>query len=333
MIEFKIGKCPKCGKLAEIIISNNPIVAGVCLNCLKRELDPSKLEQADFFCRTYNLSFNPNLWMDLYEKYKDDVFKYYVQQSLSADQNNLYYKKVTSDLWKKADEEWEKSKTFETLLNKIDKIKDSFILRNQIKWGPNYTFEEYVQLENLLISTLRANDITNPLQIDSIKKACKISIALDKAIKEGNSKDIKEFTAAYTNFVKTAQIDNIIAAANNDTITTVADLAEEIEKCGGQFKFYDNVERDIVDKTINDIKTYIKTLVLESTGLTSTFELISQNYKNNVEQEATDEATSKVSIDDIIKNTKALENKELDEEVSSDDLEDLEIEDDDDDLF
>ena len=61
MIEFKIGKCPKCGKLAEIIISNNPIVAGVCLNCLKRELDPSKLEQADFFCRTYNLSFNPNL--------------------------------------------------------------------------------------------------------------------------------------------------------------------------------------------------------------------------------------------------------------------------------
>ena len=29
-IKFSVGKCPKCGKLGEIIISNNPIVPGVC---------------------------------------------------------------------------------------------------------------------------------------------------------------------------------------------------------------------------------------------------------------------------------------------------------------
>lgn len=60
MVEFKAGKCPKCGRLADaIIFSNNPIAPGLCLDCLNREIDYKNLEQADFFCRTYNIPFEP----------------------------------------------------------------------------------------------------------------------------------------------------------------------------------------------------------------------------------------------------------------------------------
>ena len=329
MIKFEIGKCPKCGKLAEIIISNNPLVPGICEKCINAELDPANVKQADFFCRTYNIPFDPSRWIDLYSKCGDKVFREYVRQFFETDRNNLYYQKVTADLWGQLNEEWERCRTFEELLSKIEPIKKNFIERNMIKWGSNYTFEEYVQLENLLISTLRANDISNPLQIDAIKKACKISVELDKAIMEGDSKGIKELSSAYSSFTKTAQIDAVIATANNDVITTVADLADYIEQCGGQYQYYDNVERDIVDKTINDLKNYTKVLVEDCTGLGNTLEQISQAYRNNVEQTAADEATAALTISDIVQDHAMAANAALDAELAVETLDDVDIGDDD----
>lgn len=333
MITFNTNKCPKCGRLAEIIPSNNPIVPGICGKCISKELDPSNLTQADFFCRTYNIPFDPNTWLSLHEKCGEQVFAEYVRQFFETDSNNLYHQKVTADLWAKLDEEWQRCKTFEQLLAKVEKVKTSFISRNEIKWGPNYTFEEYVQLENLLISTLRANDISNPLQIDAIKKACKISVELDKAIMDGDSKGIKDLTSAYSNFTKTAQIDTVIAAANSDVITTVADLADFIEKCGGEYHYYDNVDRDIVDKTIKDIKEYLRVLVQDATGLGTTLEQISEAYKNSLEQDATDQATAALPLEDIIADHTAAANHELDSELAQQTLEDIVIDDDDDGYF
>lgn len=215
----------------------------------------------------------------------------------------------------------------------MEPIKNKFMDRCRIKWGPNYTFEDYVQLENLLISTLRANDISNPLQIDAIKKACKISVQLDKAIVDNDTKGIKELGNTYATFTKTAQIDTVISSSNKEVISTVAELAEEIERCGGQYKYYDEVNRDIVDKTIDDIKKYIRTLVLDSTNLTSTFETIAANYNKKVEQDAAEDSANNFSIEDIIENQKEGANNELDLELGKETLEDIDIEDDDDDIF
>ena len=329
MVEFKVGKCPKCGKLAEIIYSNNPLVPGICEKCIKETLDPSNIKQADFFCRTYNIPFNPEEWINLYEKCGLNVFKIYTKQFFESNDDNLYYQPATKDWWYELNEEWSNCVTFEQLLSKIQPIKSRFIERNKIKWGGNYEFEEFVQLENLLVSTLRANDISNPLQIDAIKKACKISIELDKAILEGDSKGIKELSSAYSSFTKTTQIDSVIEAANNDVIATVADLGDYIEKCGGQFTYYDNVDRDIVDKTIKDIKEYTRTLVQDATGLGSLLESITQSYKNSLEEKAADDAAKALSIDDII-NEQVAGNAAFDTELEAETLDDIFVEDEDD---
>lgn len=50
-----IKPCPLCGKAKRIVQSNNPIVAGVCEDCLNEQFDYTNLKQANFFCRTYNL--------------------------------------------------------------------------------------------------------------------------------------------------------------------------------------------------------------------------------------------------------------------------------------
>ncbi len=308
MVEFKTAKCPKCGKLAEIIFSNNPLVPGICLNCIDNELDYNNIKQADFFCRTYNIPFDPERWVELAGKVGKQVFKVYTQQFFETDRKNLYYQKVTADLWGKLDEEWQTCRTFEELLNKVKTIKNQFVARNVIKWGEGYTFEEYLKLENLLVSTLRANDIT---------------------IIAGDSKAIKELSSAYSSFTKTAQIDDIITSANSDVIASVADLGQYIEQCGGEFTFYDNVSRDIVDKTINDLKQYTKTLVTEATGLGSVLENISSRYRESLEQQASEEATSTLSIDEIISDNASGENHEFDAELGQDTLDDIVLDDDD----
>ncbi len=319
MIEFKTAKCPKCGKIAEIIFSNNPLVPGICNRCICNELDGGNLEQADFFCRTYNLPFRPERWIELQERCGEGVFKQYTKEFFETDSNNLYRQDVTPDWWKRINEEWANCRTYEEVLAKIEPIKQSFIARSQIKWGPNYTFEEYVQLDSLLISTLRAGDISNPLRIDAIKKACKISVELDKAIYAGDSKGIKELSSSYSSFTKSAQLDEIIASDNNDVISTVAELADYIEKCGGQYTYYDGVQRDIVDKTIADIKEYIRVLVQDATGLSATLENIAENYKRSVATAADEESFAAVSLEELMKQNEG-DNEVLDAELAAESL-------------
>ena len=332
MVEFRNGRCPKCGKLSEIIYSNNPLVSGICEKCISDNLDASDLTQANFFCRTYNIPFHPDEWIRLYEKCGEGVYKNYTKQFLSSNEENLYYQMATKDWWTELNEEWETCQTFEQLLAKIEPIKQKFIERNRVKWGSNYSFEEYVQLENLLISTLRANDISNPLQIDAIKKSCRISVELDKAIEAGDSKGIKELSSAYSSFTKTAQIDAVIETANSEVISTVADLADYIERCGGKFTYYDNVERDIVDKTINDIKEYNRKLVMDATGLSATLETIMESYHRKVEEQATGKATSEFTLEDIVNEQRA-GNVQFDKELDDETLIDVSMEDEEDEYF
>ena len=64
-------KCPRCGKLAVLVPSNNPLLADtatLCENCLNSLFDPKKLSHANFFCRTYNFPFDPNEWQEVYSK-------------------------------------------------------------------------------------------------------------------------------------------------------------------------------------------------------------------------------------------------------------------------
>jgi hypothetical protein len=56
---LQMGKCPICGKTEKLIISNNPLTQPIGISCVEKHIDLKNLEQADFFCRTFNLPFDP----------------------------------------------------------------------------------------------------------------------------------------------------------------------------------------------------------------------------------------------------------------------------------
>ena len=321
---LKMGKCALCNKLTEILPTNNPIGGSLCLDCLIKQINPKNLEQANFFCRTYNIPFKPDKWTELQERLGSNktIFAAYVEMWAETNPSTpvMWAEGRTKDLWTEVNAEWERCNTFAELLNNIEPIKKRFMQRAKIKWGGEYSFEEYVQLDSLLVSTLRAGDITNPLQIDAIKKAARISIQLDQAILAGDAKGIKDLTSAYSTFTKTAQIDEVIATSNKDVISTVSDLGDYIEQCGGQFKYYDGVERDIVDKTIADFKEYIRVLVQDCTGLSATLEGIARSYAQKVEENAANDAFEEISLEDLINDSGIAANHALDEQLAAEDV-------------
>lgn len=143
--------------------------------------------------------------------------------------------------------------------------------------------------------------MTNPTQIDTVKKYCKMSVLVDNLICGGEIKAITEATNALTKLADLAQIQELSETATEGTIKTVADLYKYMEDHGFRFNYYDQVDRDIVDKTIKDIQQSIRTEINNAVGLDVTLEQIKDNYYRSEEEEMQSQAESEVSIDDIIK--------------------------------
>lgn len=300
-MEFSKAKCPKCGRVAEMMYSNNPISQPICFDCIKQELKHDNLQHADFFCRTYNLPFNPEVWINLASNVGENVFREYARLFFEdKTQKNLFYNSSTQDVWAIANKEWEKCRTQAQLIAKIEPIKQSYIERAAIKWGGNYSYEDYVKLDSTYNATLRANNITNPLQKEAVKMLCKIHIELNAAILIGDTKAVKDYTSAYANFAKQAGLEDMIEESKTDDITTVAELYDYMEKQGFQFKFYDNYDRDEVDKSLKDIKESNRRLILESTGLSGLLEDMAKKHNQDQEALYTQEVTSTTTLQDLL---------------------------------
>lgn len=319
MVQFITDICPQCGRKGILMRSNNPLSGKtICFNCIRNNLNHKNLEHAEFFCRTYNLPWMPELWINLDKECEEGVFRKYTEVILDSPENrpNLAYESSTHDLWSRANKEWEKCRSFEEILAKLKPIKESYIDRGHLKWGEQYTFEELIQLDSLYSRTIKANNIINPLQKEAVKALCKIHIEMDEAIRAKDAKALKDFSATYSTFAKQADLEGMINETKTDDITTVAELYDYMEKSGFQFKFNDGYARDEVDRTIKDIQDYLRKLVLESTGLQPLLEDMMRKKMVSAEEEKTANAISQTSLDDLLNFTP--DDTEIDTEEDSD---------------
>lgn len=303
MIKFPINVCPKCGRKTELMLSNNPLSGTtICFDCINNNLDSKNIEHAEFFCRTYNLPWRPDLWLTLSEDDTQNIFREYTAVVLNDDNNkpNLAYSSSTKDLWTRTNKEWEKCRSFAQILKKLTPLRESYLDRGHLKWGEQYTFEELLKLDSIYSRTLKANNITNPMQKEAVKTLCKLQIEMDEAIRAKDAKAIKDFSSAWANFAKQADLENMINETKTDDITTVAELYDYMEKQGFQFKFYDGFDRDEVDRSIKDIQDTNRRLILESTGLQQLLEDMIRQKAETTEMEHAREIAETDSIKDLL---------------------------------
>lgn len=233
-------------------------------------------------------------------------------------QPNLAYSTSTKDLWARTNKEWEKCRSFTQILNKLTPIRESYIDRGHLKWGEKYTFEELIQLDSLYTRTLKANNVTNPMQKQAIKTLCKLHIEIDAAIRAGDAKAMKDYATAYDKFAKEADLEGMINDTKTEDITTVSELTDYCERHGWVPKFYDGYSRDEVDAAIKDIQDTNRRLILENTGLQPTLEEMMRQRMRNEEEAFSTAATQEEgkTIEDLL-NFKP-EDQEVETESDSD---------------
>lgn len=322
-MEKYINNCSLCGRKKELIRSNNPLVKSLCSECLNKEIDRKSLVEANFFCKTYNIPFNPNKWLKIEKESGTDVFKNYVNLVAEENKNSLYNSSKTDMLWTRADKEWQKDLTNEELIKRIIPIKEGFIKRMQIQWGSDYSFQEFLKLENLYTNTVRSNAITNPLTLDMIKKIAIVSIKMDRALEDGEIQTAAELNKMHTTLIKGAGLDDLVEVSDENVISNVSELCKFIEDNHGEFKFYDDVTRDIVDKTIKDQEEWIRHFVIDNAGISTTYKLIEEQYKNKMENETLENAAKQKPLEDldtIFEKAKSGHKEEFDKEIEEEDI-------------
>ena len=190
------------------------------------------------------------------------------------------------------------------------------------KWGPQYTVTELLRLEELTNDTIRKTGVTNPLQIDTIRKIAVSSVLVDQALQRGEVKEAAEYSKMYQSYIKSAGFDEMLDVNNeDDVISTVADLCNYLEQNNFQFKFYDNVSRDIVDRTIVDQQNWIRRFVTDSAGIIQQeYEMISDAWKAKLENDKTDQATSQITLEEIVNTRKQQEQQVIDSEDEEEDF-------------
>lgn len=326
-----VRSCSCCKTIGKIISSNNPIHPGICQDCLNKNINIYDIHQADFFCRTYNIPFNPDTWMRIVKQAGPEVFEHYVQVIMDEYSGNPRYTAVDDNgtIWDEVNKAWKRALEHENLLLSLESIKEDWIKQMNIKWGPNYTFTEYIKLENLYNNTIKGTGTTNTLTKNIISKIATISVLMDRSLENGEIKEAGEYSKMLRDQIKTAGLEDSVDVTESDVINTVSDLCNYLEQKGFQFDFYDGEKRDIVDMTIADIKEWTVNYVRDATGIQQTYTMIEDAYKASLEQNKTDLATSKVSLDDIINAKKQGLNEEVDgaldqEEWDMDDFDELE---------
>ena len=138
-----------------------------------------------------------------------------------------------------------------------------------MKWGRLYQPSEWVELEKNYMEMMEGFDIQDPDTINTLKHICKINLKMNQAIDCGDIDGYQKLSRVYESLRKSAKF---TAAQNkekkDDFVDCIGNMVAYCEKVGGEIPKYEiKVELDIVDKVINDLKSYNRSLVYEDTSL------------------------------------------------------------------
>lgn len=138
-----------------------------------------------------------------------------------------------------------------------------------MKWGRLYRADEWVSLEKLYNEFKESFDIQGAAREDTLKMICKTSLKMNQAIDCGDVDAYQKLSRVYDAMMKSAKFTEAQNKdGKGDFVDSVGEMVAYCEKEGGQIPPHKiDVPYDVVDKIINDLKLYNKTLVYEDKAL------------------------------------------------------------------
>lgn len=195
-----------------------------------------------------------------------------------------------------------------------------------LKWGRNYSPEDWVKLEKLYAEIMESYDIQTATHLDYLILICKASLKSNKLMDiddiEGSQKMLKTYDTLMKSAKFTAAQDK---AEHGDAIDSVGEIVAMCEKDGFIPKFYQDEPKDKIDEVLKDFKLYVSKLIENEPDLISQIEhavkiMSADDSKKDVEAGSADENlfadsdAMDITDDDFIEHFKLLEEEASEDE-------------------
>ena len=184
-----------------------------------------------------------------------------------------------------------------------DQLSEEERIQLRLKWGKSYTLVECVQLEKLWNDMMESYDIQTAGHLDTLKLVCKTSLKANQLIDLGDVEGFQKMSRVYDSLMKSGKF---TAAQNKpengEVIDSIGELVALCEKDGFIPRYYIDEPMDKVDRTLQDLQSYTRSLVLDEMNLGNLIE-------NAVKQIAIEKEKESDNAADAASDEEALENE------------------------
>lgn len=155
----------------------------------------------------------------------------------------------------------------------------------KIKWGRTYKPDEWLQLEKLYTDMMESYDIQTAGHIDTLKFICKTSLKANQLLDLGDVDGAQKMLKMYDSMMKSGKFTEAQnKAEKGEAIDSISELVAMCEKEGFIPRFYTEGPQDKVDRVLQDLQTYTKTLVVEEMGLGAMIEKAAKQMQEDLQR-------------------------------------------------
>ena len=172
-----------------------------------------------------------------------------------------------------------------------DALTDEDKLYLRVKWGKSYKPEEWVQLEKLYQDMKESYDIQGAGHEDTLKLVCKTSLKSNQLLDMGDVEGAQKMIKMYDMMMKSGKF---TASQNKsergDAVDSVSEIVALCEKDGFIPRYYVDGPQDKVDRTLQDLQKYTRSLITEEMNLGNLIEQAVKQIQADKEKEAQNDA-------------------------------------------
>ena len=149
-----------------------------------------------------------------------------------------------------------------------DQLTDADRIMLRLKWGKGYTAEQWVRMEQLYNDMMKSYDIQTAGHKDTLIMLCKTSIRANDLLDAGDIDGFQKMQRAYDSLMKSGKFQAAQnKEQNSEYVDSVGELVAMCEREGFIPRYYTDGPQDKVDRTLQDLEQYTRTLVKEETNL------------------------------------------------------------------
>lgn len=170
-----------------------------------------------------------------------------------------------------------------------------------MKWGEGYSVNEWLKMEKLYEDMMQSYDVQGAGHKDTLVLICKASLKANQLIDAADVDGFQKMSRVYDSLMKSG---NFTAKQNKEEIGEAVDSVGELvamcEKEGFIPRYYTDGPQDKVDRTLQDLQGYTRSLVMDEMNLGNMIENAMKQIVEDKTREAqltTDDGTDEDALE------------------------------------